>query len=38
MNKRKTFDEEFALTVDKFNQEEDPMERIDIVIKFGFRL
>ena len=38
MNERKTFDEQFALIVDKYNQEEDPMRRIDIVIKFGFSI
>lgn len=38
MNERKTFDEEFASIVDKYNQEEDPMERIDIVVKFGFSI
>ena len=36
MNERKTFDEQFAPIVDKYNQEEDPMRRIDIVTKFGF--
>lgn len=38
MNKRKTFDEQFASIVDKYNQEEDPTERIDIVVKFGFSI
>ena len=38
MNKRKTFDEQFASIVDDFNQEEDPMRRIDIVTKFGFSI
>ena len=38
MNKRKTFDEQFAPTVDKYNQEEDPKERTDIVVKFGFSI
>lgn len=38
MNERKTFDEKFAPIVDKYNQEEDPMRRIDIVIKFGFSI
>ena len=38
MNERKTFDEEFAPIVDKYNQEEDPMRRIDIVTKFGFSI
>lgn len=38
MNERKTFDEEFAPIVDKYNQEEDPIKRIDIVVKFGFSI
>lgn len=38
MNERKTFDEQFASMVDKYNQEEDPMKRIDIVTKFGFSI
>lgn len=38
MNERKTFDEVFAPIVDKYNQEEDQMRRIDIVIKFGFSI
>lgn len=38
MNERKTFDENFAPIVDKYNQEEDQMKRIDIVIKFGFSI
>lgn len=38
MNERKTFDECFASIVDKYNQEEDPLERIDIVTKFGFSI
>lgn len=38
MNERKTFDEQFAPIVDKYNQEEDPTRRIDIVIKFGFSI
>ena len=38
MNERKTFDEEFAPIVDKYNQEEDPLERINIVTKFGFSI
>lgn len=38
MNKRKTFDEQFASIVDKYNQEEDPARRIDIVINFGFSI
>ena len=38
MNERKTFDEEYAPIVDKYNQEEDPMRRIDIVVKFGFSI
>lgn len=38
MNERKTFDEQFASFVDKYNQEEDPMRRIDIVTKFGFSI
>lgn len=38
MNERKTFDEQFAPMVDVYNQEEDPMRRIDIVIKFGFSI
>ena len=38
MNERKTFDEQFAPIVDKYNQEEDPMKRIDIVTKFGFSI
>ena len=38
MNERKTFDEQFASFVDKFNQEEDQMERIDIVVKLGFSI
>ena len=38
MNERKTFDETFAPIVDKYNQEEDQMKRIDIVIKFGFSI
>lgn len=38
MNKRKTFDEQFASFVDVYNQEEDPMRRIDIVTKFGFSI
>lgn len=38
MNERKTFDEQFAPIVDKYNQEEDPMRRIDIVAKFGFSI
>lgn len=38
MSERKTFDEEFASIVDKYNQEEDPMRRYDIVIKFGFSI
>lgn len=38
MNERKTFDEQFAPIVDKYNQEEDPMRRIDIVTKFGFSI
>lgn len=38
MSERKTFDEQFASIVDNYNQEEDPMKRIDIVIKFGFSI
>ena len=38
MNERKTFDEQFASIVDKYNQEEDQMKRNDIVIKFGFSI
>lgn len=38
MNERKTFDEQFAPIVDKYNQEEDPMRRFDIVAKFGFSI
>lgn len=38
MNERKTFDEAFAPIVDKYNQEEDQMKRIDIVTKFGFSI
>lgn len=38
MNERKTFDEQFALIVDKYNQEEDPMKRVDIVAKFGYSI
>lgn len=38
MNERKTFDEEFASIVDKYNQEEDPMRRINYVTKFGFSI
>lgn len=38
MNERKTFDEEFAPIVDKYNQEEDPMKRVDIVAKFGYSI
>ena len=38
MNERKTFDEEFAPIVDKYNQEEDPKRRNDIVIKFSFSI
>lgn len=36
MNERKTFEEEFSSIIDKYNQEEDRMKRLDIVIKFGF--
>lgn len=38
MNEKKTFDEQYAPIVNKYNQEEDPMKRIDIVIKFGFSI
>lgn len=38
MNERKTFDENFAPIVDKYNQEEDPMKRVDIVIRFAFSI
>ena len=38
MNERKTFDETFAPFVDEYNQEEDQMKRIDIVVKFGFSI
>ena len=38
MNERKTFDEQFAPMVNEYNQEEDPMERINIVTKFGFSI
>ena len=38
MNERKTFDEQFAPIVDNYNQEEDPMRRIDIITKFGFSI
>ena len=38
MNERKTFDEEYAPIVDKYNQEEDQLKRIDIVVKFGFSI
>lgn len=38
MNERKTFDEQFAPIVNEYNQEEDPIRRIDIVTKFGFSI
>ena len=38
MNERKTFDEEYSPIVDKYNQEEDQMRRIDIVTKFGYSI
>ena len=38
MNEKKTFDEQYAPIVNKYNQEEDTMKRIDIVIKFGFSI